>query len=145
MPTVNRRHFLQIAGAASLAPAMPALSAGGSTTAGGLTTSQKLWAGLYARPGSTQNIAGIAQSMGISDGAAHSVYSRLVQTRVIAAQGAVKIARTARVATEVSNVSSAKQVMKRPTIKVDVKKFLTEDVEDEADGCDQQEFEDRAE
>lgn len=120
MPQLNRRRFLQMAGAASLAPAIPALPAAAPR---GVTSAQMLWASLYAKAGNAQSANGIASAMGISTEAAQGVYARLVQTQMLTAHSTGILRHTAR---PIPATAPTAPVAKSQSIKVDLKKLLTE-------------------
>lgn len=93
MPELNRRHFLQMASAASLVPAIPALPASAATAPSAMTSAQMLWAKLYANAGNAPNVTGLARAMGISSEAAQGVFAKLIRTQVLAAPGATGLSR----------------------------------------------------
>lgn len=124
MPQLNRRRFLQMAGAAGLAPAIPALPAAAPR---GATTAQMLWASLYAKAGNAQTANGLASAMGISSEAAQGVYARLVQTQVLTAHSAGLLRHTARPLPTAVPTTPTTNAVKSRSIRVDVKKLLTED------------------
>lgn len=120
MPQLNRRRFLQLAGAASLAPAIPALPAAAPR---GVTSAQMLWASLYAKAGNAQSANGIASAMGITAEAAQGVYARLVQTQMLTAHSTGILRHTAR---PIPAPSPTAPAAKPQSISVDVQKLLTE-------------------
>lgn len=95
MPNFNRRGFLQLLGAAGVAPLLPALPTRAMATTAGGSISKALWAGIYAKSGSVPKFAGVAQSMGLSNAAIQGVSARSVGVRVVLAAATNPIARTA--------------------------------------------------
>ena len=81
MPDLNRRGFLQIAGAASVVPLLPALPA--RVAANSLSPAKALWAGIYAKSGSAAKFAGVAQGMGLPPAAISGVSARAVGVRAV--------------------------------------------------------------
>jgi hypothetical protein len=146
MPQLSRRRFLQVASAAGLVPALPAFPASvTAATTRGLTASQMLWASLQARAGSAQNLGRMTQSMGISGEAAKGVYTKLIQNHAVTAHGAASLSRVARPApmaapAGLSTAPTAKVAQTQP-IKVDLKRLLSEDVEDHSDQIEGEETE----
>lgn len=136
MSQFNRRIFLQVASAASFAPLIPPLSAGGASASTTRSAAQMLWAGMYKNAGATPNVAGLAKTMGMNSPAMKGVYSKLVQSNVVAANSAIKFAQTARVAPVGLNVTPSVEAARAPTMKVDVVKFLTEDADGGLDVVD---------
>jgi hypothetical protein len=132
MPKFNRRRFLQIASAASFAPALPPISAGHIAAPAARAPAQLLWAGMYKNAG-TPNVVGIAQTMGINISTMHSVYTKLVQTNVVAANSAIRFAQNARAVPAVMTKAPLTDTARPSSMKVDVVKFLTEDDLDEVD------------
>ena len=110
MPKLNRRFFLQLTGAAGLAPAVPALPARAAATAKATApTAKLLWASLYAKAGSQAKLAGVAQSLGISGHAARGISAKLAASHIIARPTLTPT---------------------KPKSKFDLRKFLTEDPDD---------------
>lgn len=95
MPKFNRRSFLHMIGAASLAPAIPALPARAAAT-GGATHAQLLWASLYGRAGSASNFTRLTKGLGISAHTAHRLQTKLAGSRIVLAKGAVRANSAAR-------------------------------------------------
>ena len=113
MPELNRRFFLQMTGAASLASALPAMPARAATTApASAHTAKLLWASLYKRAGSAAAFQSKAQSLGLSASAAHGVSSKIAATHLVAA-------RTAHAGT--------------PKARINLRKWLLEDPDDDID------------
>lgn len=83
MPQFNRRGFLQLLGAASAAPLLPALPARAGVA--GMSTSKALWAGIYAKSGSVSEFVGVARGLGLSNAAVQGVSARSVGVRVAVA------------------------------------------------------------
>ena len=104
MPKFNRRSFLQMIGAASLAPAIPSLPAQ-AATAGGASHAQLLWASMYRRAGSASKFARVTQGLGISATTTQRLQAKLVGSRVLMAEGAVRAQRVARPAPRVLTTS----------------------------------------
>lgn len=127
MPELNRRFFLKMAGAAGLVPVLPALPAAAS---GGATSSQMLWASLYARAGSAQGFAGVTQTMGLSGQAAQGVYAKVIGSHALAAQGATQLSRVVRPAPAVVAAPSSAKAVNRRSIAAEIDRFLAEDEDD---------------
>lgn len=83
MPVLNRRRFLQVASAAGLVPAMPALPAAAPATSA-YTSAQLMWAKLYAQAGNAPNVQGLARALGVAPDVAKGLYATLSQTKVVA-------------------------------------------------------------
>ncbi len=90
MPNFNRRSILHMMGAASLAPAMPALSTRAAAT-GGATHAQLLWASLYKNAGSAANFTRITSGLGMSAATAQRMHAKLAGSRLLLANGAVRV------------------------------------------------------
>ena len=142
MPKVNRRLFLQMAGAAGLAPAIPALPAGGLMANGATSTSKMLWASMGARAGNASHFAGIAGSLGVPPKAALGVYSKLGAKQVLATGGMARVARSARPRPVVANTATpslgaglkASPGVKSTTAKapgINLRKMLADDLADD--------------
>lgn len=125
MPEFNRRRFLQIAGAAGLAPVVPAFPSAAASPA--LTSSQMLWASLCKQNAALECAA---HTMGVSGAAANGVVTKLVQANVVAVQTAANMTRAVPSTPVISKLPSMKAVQ-APSVQVDVVKFLTEDRLDE--------------
>ena len=139
MLEMKRRRFLQILGAAGVAPAVPALPARAGVAATG-THAQMLWAAMYKNANTGPKVLGMAKTMGISTQATVGVYTKLVQANMLVARAAVNLGRTARSAS-VLNAAPVAKATRAKSIKVDIVKFLTEDAEHE----DHAEYEEGAE
>lgn len=126
---LKRRRFLQLIGAASVAPALPAVPPPVAMTARG-SHAQMLWAGMAKKAGSAAKLAQITQGMGVSSQASVGVFGKLAQAKLVAPQ---TVANLARVPSGVSSVPVAQTVQstQMPRLKVDVVKFLTKDAEDQ--------------
>lgn len=133
MPEPNRRRFLQFAGAAGLAPIMPALPATAAASSGTVTSSQMLWASLYAKAGNAQNAQGIASAMGISTEAAQGIYAKLVQNQLLTAHTANTLRGTLRPTTTAVPAGASSEVLRPKSIKVDIERLLGEEQEVETD------------
>jgi hypothetical protein len=131
MPKFNRRHFLQILGAAGLAPALPALRAPAAVS-GGATHAQMMWASMYARSGSAAKFASTAQTMGLSDVVARNVYARIAQSPVLTTQSLVRAAKPATPAARAST-----QALKPQSAKLDLREIFREDEVEENDVVEQ--------
>jgi hypothetical protein len=129
MLEMKRRRFLQMIGAAGVAPAVPTMPARTAVTATG-THSQMLWAAMYKNANTGPKVVGLARTMGISTNATVGVYTKLVQANVLVARTAMNVGRTVRSASAINTAPVAK-VAGRKTIKVDVVKFLTQDDDDQ--------------
>lgn len=91
MPDFNRRHIMQLASAAGLAPALAALPGRATVAAPAVAShAQLLWASLYARAGSTSGLAQVAQTMGMSAQTAAGMSAKVAGVRVLATKGAVR-------------------------------------------------------
>lgn len=126
MPQLNRRRFLQAVSAAGLVPMIPALPVSAAAAPAGATSAQMLWASLYARAGNAQNAAGLARAMGIPMKSAQGIYAKLVQSNIVAANGATSLGHVAR--SRPSVLATPKPVESR-TIKFDLEKLIDEEVE----------------
>ena len=139
MPELNRRRFLQFAGAAGLAPIMPALPASAAASSGTVTSSQMLWASLYAKAGNAQNAQGIASAMGISTEAAQGIYAKLVQNQLLTAHTANTLRGTLRSAPV--HAQPATEALRPKSISVDIEKLLGDTAQDETDLISQESIE----
>jgi uncharacterized protein (DUF1501 family) len=92
MPNLNRRRFLQMTGAAGLAPALPAMPAA-AVASGPATHAQLLWASLHARAGSAAGFADVTRLMGLSSQAAQGVYANVARLNVVTAHAATRLNR----------------------------------------------------
>lgn len=123
MPRLNRRFFLQLTGAAGLAPAIPALPARAAVAApAGATTSQMLWASLHAQAGTAPKLARVAQSFGLSAKAATGICAKVTGVHLAAASTA-KASQTATKALQPRATKSLGNITRR----IDLRKWLTED------------------
>jgi hypothetical protein len=129
MVELKRRSFLQMVGAASLAPALPALPASGGVVAQGGTTAQLLWASIYKRAGSVQAVAGITRTMGISSTATQGVVGKLLHSNLVVAKSAANTGRAVRAAKS----EPVTQAVQGPRVQFDLEKFLTEEPDVELD------------
>jgi hypothetical protein len=109
MPKLNRRNFLQIVTAASVAPALPALPARAAVASQGAVHSKMLWASLSARAGSAAKFAGVARSMGLSTQTAQGVYANVARSQIVAAHRVSRLGRT-----PLSVRTNAPRVARRP-------------------------------
>jgi hypothetical protein len=125
MPELNRRRFLQFAGAAGLAPIMPALPASAAASSGTVTSSQMLWASLYAKAGNAQNAQGI--------------YAKLVQNQLLTAHTANTLRGTLRSAPV--QAQPATEALRPKSISVDIEKLLGDTAQDETDLISQESIE----
>ena len=91
LSTINRRSFLQVLGAASLAPILPALPARAAVASGGASASKALWASLYANSGSMSEFMGVARNMGLSNTAIQGVSARSIGARAVLAASKEKL------------------------------------------------------
>lgn len=82
MPSFNRRGFLQILGAASIAPLIPTVPMRAAATGAVPSTSKALWAGLYSNAGSTSKFVGIAKGKGLSNAAIQGVSARSIGVKI---------------------------------------------------------------
>lgn len=82
MPQFNRRGFLQLAGAASLAPVLPTLPARAAAASATISPAKALWAGIYAKAGSTGQFVEAARGLGLSQSAISGVSARTLGVRV---------------------------------------------------------------
>ena len=139
MPELNRRRFLQFAGAAGLAPIMPALPASAAASSGTVTSSQMLWASLYAKAGNAQNAQGIASAMGISTEAAQGIYAKLVQNQLLTAHTANTLRGTLR--SVPAQAQPATEALRPKSISVDIEKLLGDTAQDETDLITQESIE----
>ena len=139
MPELDRRRFLQFAGAAGLAPIMPALPASAAASSGTVTSSQMLWASLYAKAGNAQNAQGIASAMGISTEAAQGIYAKLVQNQLLTAHTANTLRGTLRSAPV--QAQPATEALRPKSISVDIEKLLGDTAQDETDLISQESIE----
>ena len=95
MPDLNRRSFLQIAGAAGVSPLFPGMVGSGAGVAkSSVSTSKALWASLYSNSGSVTEFVGFAKNMGLSNTAIQSVSARSLGIRVALAASTEKLAGT---------------------------------------------------
>jgi len=82
LSNINRRGFLQVVGAAGLAPFLPAMSTPTAVAGGGASASKALWASLYANSGSVSEFVAVAKNMGLSNTAIQGVSARSIGVRV---------------------------------------------------------------
>lgn len=80
MPSFDRRKFMQLLGAASVAPFAPAMPVRAARASASL--SKALWAGIYAKSGSAENFVHVARGMGLSNSAIQGVSARSVGARI---------------------------------------------------------------
>ncbi len=106
MSSFNRRRFLQVAGAAGLAPMLPSLPTRAAVASSGATNAQMLWASLYGQAGSAPAFAGLTGQMGLSSTAAQGVYAKLGGTQVLAFHSAVRASPSMPAISKVAPVST---------------------------------------
>ena len=94
MPQLSRRGFMHIIGAASVAPALPALASQAAARPAALSASKALWKGLYAKAGSKAAFVGVAQNMGLSGPAIAGIGARTLGVGISAATTGGVAART---------------------------------------------------
>jgi len=123
MPEFNRRRFLQMASAAGLAPALPALSLPATAAPVGTATSRMLWASLSARAGSAARFTGVAQTLGIPSQTAQGVYAKAIQSQVFASQGASGIR-------QILQPKPPTAAPPKSQLSVDIENLLADDLED---------------
>ena len=136
MPKLNRRNFLQFISAAGVAPAIPALPA--SAAPAGMTSSQMLWASMLSRPGTARNAAGLARTMGISTSTVQGIHAKLIQSHLLAGHGASTLGHIARSGGTPMKTHTTTQVANSKPFRFDLRKFLTDDPEDDANRPDTQ-------
>ena len=138
MPKVNRRRFLQVTGAAGLAPLVPALPAR-AAVAGTATTSQMLWASLFARAGNAGSALEVAKSMGVSRSVAKGIFSKLAHANILAAPGAQMLGHVAKSTTPANVVAAAQPAKSAPRrlTRADLRKWLEEPVVDQDSMADE--------
>lgn len=138
MPELNRRNFMQIAGAASLAPMVPALPAAAATPSSGLSSAKLLWKGMYAQAGGTGQMAGVAKSMGVSGQVVRNVVAKTVHGQAIAVQTARRFGNAKRVGPASAKARPSRTCIDAKKIKANLKTFLKEEkVEDPALATDE--------
>ncbi len=127
MPHLKRRSFLQMIGAASVAPALPSIPAGATAAARTGSHSQMLWASVHARAGSAAKCVGVAKSWGISAHAAQGVMAKMGYSTAFAVQGATRLSRsTPSVAAPLTRRSGAPKLRAR-SLKRNLERFIPED------------------
>lgn len=133
MLKLKRRRFLQIIGAAGVTPAIPALPAGAAEPAPAPVArhSQMLWASLAKQGGTAPSMVGVSKAMGVSGTATRGICAKLVQANLVSARHAANIGHVAVKSVRAVKQASGINVMSGPRLKVDVVKFLTEDVDAE--------------
>lgn len=112
MTQVNRRQFMQMASAAGLAPALPALNLPTGPAPHG---AQTLWTSLTTHAGATPTMTGFARAMGMPPAAAKGIYANLMRNHVIAAQAA-----------QIARVAPQLRAASLPKIKIDLDQLLAE-------------------
>lgn len=108
MPTLSRRNFLQVTGAAGLVPVLPALPASAAAaTTSSATSAQMLWASLIAKAGNAQNAASVASAMGVPNHTAQGIFAQLVQKKLVTAQSVAGLSRLAPPVSQASSTTAA--------------------------------------
>ena len=82
MPTLNRRGFLQMIGAAGVTPLLPVMPARAVAGVAVTSPSKALWAGIYAKSGSAPQFLKVAQSMGLPNRAIQGIGARSVGVKL---------------------------------------------------------------
>ena len=130
MPKFNRRSFLHMIGAASLAPLVPAMPAK-AAAGGGASHAQLLWAGLYKQAGSTSNFTRVTKGLGISTTTAHRIHAKLAGSRIVLAKGASGVRTAVRPAPRTMKAATKAEPSSKKALS-DVRKLLKENTEDNA-------------
>ncbi len=115
MPNLDRRGFLNLLGAASVTPLLPALPARAVAARAPLSASKALWAGIYGKSGSVPEFLKVARGMGLSNSAIQGVSARSigVKVAVAAAQPVTGLAtRTAPATRESDPIKHVKRVVR---------------------------------
>ena len=136
MPELNRRRFLQVVGAAGLAPAIPALPVQAAAAPRAATAAQLLWASMYARAGTAQNAVGVARSLGVRSAAAQGVYANAVQSAAMVAHGATRLGRVASARSAAVRMSPARKAPNPRSMRMDIERLIGKDRDELADPTD---------
>lgn len=120
MVDVNRRGFLQILGATSVAPILPANAV--KAAAAPTSTSKALWASLYAKASSKAEFIGLSRNLGLSNAAIQGVSARSIGVRVMASAITNPVA-----ATQIASPSPTDMPRLRINIKDTLEKYFWDD------------------
>ena len=136
MPNLNRRLFLQMTSAAGLAPVLPALPANSAVVARSASSSQMLWASLFAKAGNVKSAADVARTVGVPNAVAKNIYTKLTAANIVAIPGSQVLGQASKSAPHVSSApttSPAPKIAKSKATKIEMREWLLDDQEDEVE------------
>jgi len=136
LPSFNRRGFLQLLGAAGVAPLVPAIPARAAALGGGISTSKALWASLHANAGSTGKFVILAKGMGLSNATIQGVSARSIGVKIALATAPNALTKTGTPKLGMPTVPKGKPLKIVQNIKRALKREILNDIEDETPAAD---------